>query len=353
MADQTHESARHTRRTPALSAHPRGRDRTRRAIRTRPAGSTTVSMPRRAHTAKPCRRPRGSTGPRGRPLPAASADRLPIRSHVAPLPGDEDGQGDPCVFHTVLPFRNSPRFREYRHLPAMMGRPSYATTCSIDSTRQLFSRNESQRQESCPLHATGRLSRLSLDSGARRWSDVLPMRLTIGTRCPTHWHLVMGQTDPATFSDASTGSHLPTRLSEPDSANPSMRARSTKVDSLPWKSRRLATCFVCRYVERNAVQPGLVRRAQDWPWASRAERLHRSQAVQLVNAPFLSVSSPGPTTSTPPTAGRRQGTEPPWRVCLRDATSPRGQARLPCEVSVSNIRDSCSARPPSSPSSCD
>ena len=41
-------------------------------------------------------------------------------------------------------------------------------------------------------------------------------------------------------------------------------------------------------MERNALQAGLVRQAQDWPWASLSERLQPAQCVPLVNAPFLS-----------------------------------------------------------------
>ena len=45
---------------------------------------------------------------------------------------------------------------------------------------------------------------------------------------------------------------------------------------------------VCRYVERNALRAGLVRRAQDWPWCSLADRLRLEPRVTLHSAPFLS-----------------------------------------------------------------
>lgn len=44
---------------------------------------------------------------------------------------------------------------------------------------------------------------------------------------------------------------------------------------------------VARRVEREALRRGLVGRAQDWPWASLAERLRPTRAVPLVSTPFL------------------------------------------------------------------
>ena len=44
---------------------------------------------------------------------------------------------------------------------------------------------------------------------------------------------------------------------------------------------------VCRYVERNALSAGLVRRAQDWPWCSLSERLLSTSSLPLVVTPFL------------------------------------------------------------------
>jgi putative transposase len=44
---------------------------------------------------------------------------------------------------------------------------------------------------------------------------------------------------------------------------------------------------VCRHVERNALRAGLVRRAEDWPWCSLADRLHAKALAPLVPAGFL------------------------------------------------------------------
>jgi putative transposase len=48
---------------------------------------------------------------------------------------------------------------------------------------------------------------------------------------------------------------------------------------------------VCRYVERNALSAGLVRRAQDWPWGSLAERRRPDPTLPLVGGAFLASDS--------------------------------------------------------------
>jgi len=44
---------------------------------------------------------------------------------------------------------------------------------------------------------------------------------------------------------------------------------------------------VCRYVERNALTAGLVRRAENWPWCSLSERFRSDARLPLASAPFL------------------------------------------------------------------
>jgi putative transposase len=46
-----------------------------------------------------------------------------------------------------------------------------------------------------------------------------------------------------------------------------------------------------RYVERNALAANLVKRAEDWPWGSLADRQRSEQAVPLHGAAFLSSRS--------------------------------------------------------------
>ena len=44
---------------------------------------------------------------------------------------------------------------------------------------------------------------------------------------------------------------------------------------------------VCRYVERNPLRAGLVRRAEDWPWSSLAARCRNRHIVELTTWPVL------------------------------------------------------------------
>lgn len=44
---------------------------------------------------------------------------------------------------------------------------------------------------------------------------------------------------------------------------------------------------VCRYVERNALRARLVRRAEDWPWSSAAQRCSNSDLIPLAPWPIL------------------------------------------------------------------
>ncbi len=106
---------------------------------------------------------------------------------------------------------------------------------------------------------------------------------------PNHWHLVMGQTDTETLSRClqwvtSTHAIRLNRHHQTVGEGAAYQGQFTSVE-IPAVGDLVR---VCRYVERNALQAGLVRHAQDWPWASLAERLQSSQCVPLVNAPFLS-----------------------------------------------------------------
>ena len=50
---------------------------------------------------------------------------------------------------------------------------------------------------------------------------------------------------------------------------------------------RLLFLTVCRYVERNPQRAGLVKRAEDWPWSSLAQRGKFSNIVPLDTWPIL------------------------------------------------------------------
>jgi putative transposase len=96
-----------------------------------------------------------------------------------------------------------------------------------------------------------------------------------------HWQLVVGPTDPArldrwrerVLSSRRSGWYVGLRLSVHPllSVGDLLRA--------------------ARAAEREALGSGLVRRAQDWPWSSLAERLQPTGRLDLVAAPFLASSA--------------------------------------------------------------
>jgi putative transposase len=116
-----------------------------------------------------------------------------------------------------------------------------------------------------------------------------PVRLIAYSLMPTHWHLVMGPTDTPALSRCLhwvTVTHA-VRLQHTRHLvgdGPVYQGRFTSME-IPAVGDLMR---VCRYVERNALQARLVRRAQDWPWGSLAERLQPVPGLPLVTTPFLS-----------------------------------------------------------------
>lgn len=115
-----------------------------------------------------------------------------------------------------------------------------------------------------------------------------PVRLIAYCLLSDHWQLVLGPTD--------SGRLL--RLMDWVTTTHAMRwheHRSTSGNGRVYQGRFKCVSVleaeellrVCRYVERNALCAGLVRRAQDWPWASLSERLRPERGVPLVSTPFL------------------------------------------------------------------
>jgi putative transposase len=103
-----------------------------------------------------------------------------------------------------------------------------------------------------------------------------------------HWHLVVETPSTAElsrFMQWVTSSHAVRwhrhHLSTGQGPVYQGRFRAEPIDA--------ATVLVrtCRYVERNALRAGLVKRAQDWPWCSLAERARSERSVPLASAPFL------------------------------------------------------------------
>ena len=115
-----------------------------------------------------------------------------------------------------------------------------------------------------------------------------PVRLIAYTVLPNHWHLVLGETDTATLSRclhwvSSTHTIRLNRFKPSVVEGQVYQGRFTSME-IPAVGDLVR---VSRYVERDALHAGLVRRAQDWPWCSLAERLQETPRVPLVNAPFL------------------------------------------------------------------
>jgi putative transposase len=116
--------------------------------------------------------------------------------------------------------------------------------------------------------------------------DKRPTRLLGYVLMPNHWHMVLW---PAVAFELSQFLHYLTTLHAARFRHTSGttglghvyqgRFRSTVVDS------DLRYAHTLRYVEGNPVRAQIVRRAEDWPWSSLAERL--GVAHRVVDGPFL------------------------------------------------------------------
>lgn len=115
-----------------------------------------------------------------------------------------------------------------------------------------------------------------------------PVRLVAFCVLSNHWHLVLepaGTEGMIRFMHWVTTTHAVRwhhhRESRGNGPIYQGRYRSVPIDGTGDLMR------ACRYVERNALSAGLVRRAQDWPWCSLAERLRPQPEVSLKPARFL------------------------------------------------------------------
>jgi len=107
-----------------------------------------------------------------------------------------------------------------------------------------------------------------------------------------HWHLVIGPTGTERLSTlmhwVATTHAVRFRLRQKTvGEGPVYQGR--------FKSKEIedahALIRTCRYVERNALAAGLVRRAQDWPWASLADRRQARPTFPLKAAEFMASDS--------------------------------------------------------------
>ncbi len=118
--------------------------------------------------------------------------------------------------------------------------------------------------------------------------DRFPVRLVAFCLLSNHWHLVLepaGTEGMIRFMHWVTTTHAARwhKHRESRGQGPVYQGRyhSVPIDGTGDLIR------ACRYVERNALRAGLVRRAQDWPWCSLAERLRTSPEVTLKPARFF------------------------------------------------------------------
>lgn len=115
-----------------------------------------------------------------------------------------------------------------------------------------------------------------------------PVRLVSYCLLPNHWHLIVGPVEPTALSPFMhwvTTTHAVRwrrhRKSVGEGPVYQSRFKDRPIESPDGLMR------ACRYVERNALQAGLVERAQDWPWCSLAARLLRPGPLPIVDTPFL------------------------------------------------------------------
>jgi putative transposase len=140
--------------------------------------------------------------------------------------------------------------------------------------------------------------RVSLFARRREYRDFLeilkrglakhPIPLIAYCLMDNHWHLVLGPTGSKRLSDllhwvTTTHAVRVRRQSKSVGVGPVYQSRFKSIPLVQASSLVRA----CRYVERNALTAGLVRRAQDWPWGSLADRLRPVPTMPLAGADFL------------------------------------------------------------------
>lgn len=124
----------------------------------------------------------------------------------------------------------------------------------------------------------------ALESGLQRY----PVRLVAYCLLANHFYLVTGPNNPAQLS------RLMNWVANTHATLPRVRRKSIGLDAVSETRFEAAVLRGCdevlrarRNVERLALHAGLVRRAQDWPWCSLADRLSPTRTLPLVTTPFL------------------------------------------------------------------
>jgi REP element-mobilizing transposase RayT len=115
-----------------------------------------------------------------------------------------------------------------------------------------------------------------------------PVRLLAYAVLPERWHLIAGPTDPVLLFELVARvikTHL-TREPVDTSAGAAHRRYAAPIDVEPLIAP-IDIVRRCGDVERQALEAGLVPRAQDWPWSSLADRVFALERVPLAATPFL------------------------------------------------------------------
>jgi putative transposase len=111
----------------------------------------------------------------------------------------------------------------------------------------------------------------------------LPMRILAYTVMPNHWHFLLwpeGDGDLSEFMRWLTVTHAQRCHAHRKTAG-SGHVYQGRFKSFPVESE-VYFLMVCRYVERNPLRAGLVKRAEDWKWSSLWRYLHGDQSQKLV-----------------------------------------------------------------------
>jgi len=118
--------------------------------------------------------------------------------------------------------------------------------------------------------------------------DRFPTPLLAFCVMSNHWHLVFGPTGTPSLSRllhwVTTTHAVRLRLQRKTVGEGPVYQGRFKAHLIEEAGQLVR---VCRYVERNALSAGLVRRAQDWPWGSLAERRRPDPTLPLAGGAFL------------------------------------------------------------------
>jgi len=115
----------------------------------------------------------------------------------------------------------------------------------------------------------------------------VPMRLLSYCLMPNHWHLVVwpyGDGDLSAFLRWVTLTHTQRRHAHRSSVGGGHLYQGRFKSFLVEENEHFLT--VCRYVERNALRAGLVRRAGEWRWCSLWRRLQDDPGAGPPLAPW-------------------------------------------------------------------